>query len=1011
MINRNAKKTNLIIIFLLVALMSIVASLVLLCEKNKKVVIAEANLSLEIQSIYSLDETIALPEKTEVVVDGVKYTTIEGTLIAPDGMFYEANGAELSLNKVGRYFVRYYYIMDGKTLYVEKSFNVSVNNASVSSNSSSVQFSDLQYKFTEDGEVLQGLNVKVTDTDTFTYNKPIKLNENGLTNFVTVSHIALESTSRAYLYFRLTDCYDENNYIEFRVRLLENNENAPVHAAFSGGEFIGLTNNANTVTSGKYELIQIDDEVYAKQYDHMYPGKNYFRLFYDASTMRAYCTQWSPNAAPILINDFSNFDLYGQDSFKGFTNNEVYFSFYAKEFSGATCEMEFFGIGEDEGSELEISEYNETLAPEIIVDYQPTSGDMIYSTRNAKISLYDAIVYDVNYVSLSKEVYYNYGTPNQVAIPVENNLFTTRWLGEYTIVYRAKDAYGNIGIKEVPVVCVATRGDKMISIEAKGIADIEAAVGQEVQLPITENLSVTTINRDVSYKVEAKYLPDNVSVALNEDMIFVPMYSGEWNIVYTATDNVTTVEKVYNLFVEGKDTIIADGSPILPKYFIKNAEYSIENYYAYLFKNDNREKVLLKAKARFDGTGEYVDIEDAGISITGATSVSFQYVYDDNVVKTTSEYPIIDVGFKNEWNIGEYFQGDFTKTVGAKNASFESNKTSGMNTLEFIKELSFSFFNLQFSIPEGKRNFSELNITLTDYYDEHNSLVIRIKPNGAKLDFYVGTQVKQVTTVELADAILYYDAEKKSMIFGDVSIPIENPFKTDKCYFSISLCDLMGESTIAISKLNNQQTTTLRNDFSLPQIMAQADPGNKRLGEAVTVFSASATDILSPILQEKLTVVVKGPDENYVRSVDGVILGENTLANRNYDIKLDSIGRYTIQYICFDQNDRKAVYFAYYTVLDLEEPEINFAEKDFKSGDFVNTKIGVKHAFKLVECKDDMDETLPVVKIFVVDPFNVINMMEEENYTPTTKGLHKVIIRATDTAGNSSYIYYYLNVE
>lgn len=1011
MTNKKTKKINLITAFLLVGLISIVASLALLIEKDKKFVAAETTLSIEIPPTYGLDETITIPDQTEVVVDGVKYPTIEGMIITPDGTVYEANGTELSLNKLGKYCVRYYYVLDGETLYVEKNFNVSTDNAVVSSSSSSVQFGDLQYKFSQDGDILKGLNVKITDTDTFTYNKPIKLNENGLTNFVTVSHIALEATSRAYLYFRLTDCYDENNYIEFRVELQENNANAPVLTAFSGGTFIGLTNSANAIASGKYELIQINDEIYAKKYDHMYPGKNFFRLYYDASTMRTYSTQWSPNADPILVNDFSNFNLYGQDTFKGFTNNEVYFSFYAKEFSGATCEMEFFAIGEDEGSELEISEYNETIAPQIIVDYEPTHDDTIYATRNAKISLYDAVVYDVNYVSLSKEVYYKYGTPNEVAIPVENNSFTTRWLGEYTVVYRAKDAFGNVGIKEVPVVCVTAPKGEMISIEAQGITDIEATVGQEVQLPIAEKLSVTTINRDVNYKVEAKYPADNVSIALNADMVFVPMYSGEWDIVYTATDNVTTVEKVYKLSVAGKDGLIADGNPILPKYFIKGAKYSIEDYYAYSFTNDTRERVLLKVLVRFDGTGEYVSVDEASVEMIGSKSVSFQYIYNDDVVRTTGEYPIVDVGFRNEWNIGEYFQGDFIKTVGAKDTSFESNKTSGTNSLEFIKELSFSFFNLQFSIPEGKRNFSEFNITFTDYYDENNMLVVRIKPNGAKLDFSVGTHVKQVNTVNLADAILYYDAEKASMIFGEVSIPVKNPFKTDKCYLSISLCDLTGESAIVISKLNNQQTTTLRNDFSLPQIMAKAEAGNRGIGEIVTVFSASATDVLSPILSENITVTVKDPAGNYVQSIDGVNFVEGTPANKDYQIKLNSNGRYTVQYTCFDQNDRKAVYFAYYTVLDLVQPEITFAETNFKLGDIINLEIGTVHTFKAVECKDDVDDTLPVVKVFVMDPLNTMILVKEESYTPKTKGLYKVMIRATDAAGNTSYVYYYLNVE
>ncbi len=1015
---KRKKTVQWFVTLLTVCLIAVFVCIAVLLNPTKKSVAAEATLNVELKSSYAVEETIVLPTNAKISADGAEYDAVEGVLVCPNGTVYQANGTEVSLNERGTYTVRYYYEKEGKILSVEKFFNVVLQSATVSSSSSTLQFGDLQYKQTEDGEVLKGLNLKITDTDTFNYNKPIKLKEGGLTDLVTVSHIALEgATSRANLFFRLTDCYDENNYIEYELRLKEDNNNAPILTAFAGSEFIGLESSESAVTSGKYELIQIDDKTYAKQYPHVYPYSKltpynqYFKLYYDVATTRTYFWECRKDGeSPILINDFSSFALYGQDTFKGFTNNEVYFSFYAKNFSGAVCEMEFLTIGEEKGEGLAVEEYDEKTAPQIRVDYTPTYGEVVYATRNARLRLFDAIVYDVNLASVSKEAFYDYGTATEVRIPVENGEITTRWLGNYTIVYTARDTYGNVSTVQVPVVCVTVPNEEMISIDATGIQSVSAVVGREAQLPTKENTLISTVNRDVTYIVEARYPSEGVSILLKDDMRFTPMFAGEWEIVYTATDNVTTAEKTYTLNVAPTDGLIADGEPILPKYFIKDATYSIEDYYAYSFVGEKRERVALDVAVRFDGSGEYQAVDKTLVKITGAESVSIRYGYQGVVVRTTEEKKILDVGFKGSWNIAEYFQGDFTKEVKSKNSTFTSNVQSGTNTLEFIKEISFSYFNLEFSIPEGYGNFEELKLIFTDYYDSTNTLEVRFKQNGKKIDFYVGTQYQEITTVTFSDTLIKYDVSRSAMVCGEAIVPVAAPFQTDKCYLSISCCDIFGESAIALSKLNNQQTTTIRNDFSLPQIIAGAEAGNKLMGETVTVELPTATDVLSPILLKSVTVSVKDPNGNYMQSTDGVTLGEGTLANREYQVTLNAMGRYTVQYTVLDQSDKKATYLLYYSVLDLNAPEISL-KGELKTGDILNVAQGTAHTFLAVDCSDQEDASAPTIRRFICDPLNTVYMVSEDTFAPIMKGLHKVIIRATDASGNSSYVYYYINVQ
>ncbi len=1002
------KKLNSVLLFVCsILFVASILSLILFSNPTApQKVYAEATLKLEVQELYNIDAEVNFPASVKVAEGETEYDSIEGTLVYPDKIAYNT-GRDFILNQLGEYALRYYYKnAEAKVVYVEKVFNVVKNKGTVTSSSSQIEYKALTHTYAEESET--GLGIKLTDTDTFVYNNVINLKESGLTDIMTFTHIMPEDAGNTAtkLRLKLTDCYNEKIFIEYEITIYEHNRNSSMKASFCGGTFYGL-NASSTETS-----VCIDGVYYTTRYTQgpysNFDGK-YFTIFYDAETMRSYFQLMDGSSQPKMVGDFSCFDLYGSKTFAGFTTNEVILSMSASLFNAERYELEFYKIGEDVGEDLQAGAYKETTPPRIEVDYQSTYRNAIYAAFNSKIELFKAKAIDVNAATLTTEVYYNYGKENQLFVPIFDNAFTTRYFGEYTIVYKAVDVFGNESVVEIPVYCVTTPNNQMISIEIDDdISMMSVTVGEEVQLPQKDKVHVSSINLAATYTVKAVYEKENYEVLLGDDMKFVPLYAGEWKIVYIMTDNVTTVEEAFTLDIAAYDGIVGDGTPTMPKRFIKDAQYVLEEYWGYAFSGERREKVALEVSARFDGVGEYAQVENGIVKIVGSNSVSFQYTYNGDIIKTTQEYPIVDVGFNGDVKMSNYFLGNFSAVEDTNKIDFSSLTTSGENTLEFIKEISFTNFQFEFKQMEGKTNYDEVKIRLTDYYDENTFIDIRILLDGAKSRLIVG-DVAESFTMPTTNMLVVYDAASATIMLDKTKVAVENIFQTDKVYFSVTLVGMEGESGISIVTLNNQGIAQImRGDRVTPQLAVKTDLLIRRLGDEITLYMPDATDVLSPILPNDIKIQVFGPDGNFASNTEGVEL-DGVVLSKEMHIVLNLYGDYIITYSVTDQSKRTVEFHVSYKVLDLDPPEISFDK--IEQGAIINVKLGETHTFESVTYKDAAGGTEVSKLVYVYTPLNALCLQKTESFTPTEKGIYKVIVKVEDESFNSASVYYYLNVQ
>ena len=92
--------------------------------------------------------------------------------------------------------------------------------------------------------------------------------------------------------------------------------------------------------------------------------------------------------------------------------------------------------------------YADTVAPVIDIDAELTDETGVYAAINETYVIPTATATDVNLLGSKQvtdiSVYRGYGTDTRFDVPVTNGSFKIKYADIYTIVYRARDTFGNV---------------------------------------------------------------------------------------------------------------------------------------------------------------------------------------------------------------------------------------------------------------------------------------------------------------------------------------------------------------------------------------------------------------------------------------------------------------------------------------------------------------------------------------------------------------------------------------
>ena len=449
-----------------------------------------------------------------------------------------------------------------------------------------------------------------------------------------------------------------------------------------------------------------------------------FSIFYDEATKRVYIK----HVATKFITDLDDPALYPNKPFKGFTTGEVKISLSGMEYNSSSAK---YDIGFVKGvSNLGSKEIADTREPIINLENE---NNNFHIAVGEEFNLFDAEVIDYNYNGdLDKVVYYEYGTSSQIQVPVINNKFTPTKPGTYTVLYRARDTFGNESEKTLTLYAITTSTGHIVDFTVDEVNSAEA--GQVINLPAPR---VVTYNNDIQIKSYAVFEDGEVTDINTSTWALLLKKVGQYEIVYEYTDGILSYTHSYTLTSTASSNFYLE-EITFPKYIIKDASYSLDTA---------RVVKVLSKELTYDNPTVYIS-EDGGdfaksinpkdFATSASNTVQFKYVYDNKTLLVSEVIKVKDVNFKQQLNKQAYFElENMSTTATSSTLGLETNTSSGDASATFINSLNFSSFYLKFDLKASTFNAERFEIVLTDYMDENNTYVISIyeRSNGLFVNY------------------------------------------------------------------------------------------------------------------------------------------------------------------------------------------------------------------------------------------------------------------------------------
>lgn len=1016
--------------------------------------------------VTATDGYIVYPDGTASYVGNIVLSQLGNYSVS---YYFESNGKN--------------YVAKKNFSVTDKLYSLSTDNGSIVAVSAENQV-DKTYSSANDDVLLtkqDGLVVRLADKNVFNYGKSIDLadvGEDGLCDIISIdynlSHFALNpehqtasawkkyyptKQSATYCTIRLTDSYDPTNYIELfyyadfpvvgyphqynpEVNFLDLTYQANYRGVFTASApaqkrsgMIPWNSTMSEWDTGGFRKINVDGVDYGAYVDvifgtfaDQYLGQSLtkehvpFTWAYDYKTNNVYV---KAGEKVTLVTALSNSDLYGTDAFKGFSKGKVKVSVYMTDYiSDAQGRIDITSIGKDDGKTLVESFgksgfIDDVAVPEIAIDTELTDYTGIYAPLGSLFTLPKATVTGGDAKgSYVVSVYANYGTALQLDVPIVDGKFKVEKNIQYTVVYSAANEVGSVGQKLLKINPVQS-AEKAITLNTDfNLSQVNA--GETVILP---EFTCTTINKSDSIKINIKAVHEKETLLINaNDRSFVPGYAGEYKIVYQLSDNAFTVVEEFSITCVASNKVGFSGEVTMPKYFIKDAIYSLEKATAYSYLNGFPEPIAVKTYISFDG-GAFTEVKDVNtVKITGSTLAVVKYTCSqgsesEELISKTIEIVDVNYASRSSLKIKNYFKHDgFTikdfdiETNRKTDVKYDSKVQSGNNALEFINAIDLTKLDVQFKTTKDNAKYRSVRVILTDYYDLNNTFSVEMTDGSPYCLTSINGQNNARSALNFADdsvnkTVIYNNDVKKLTINGvSYNLDLTSYFTSNLCYVTIELVDIYGSASLIIDSINGQgfrQKYSNNNDTNGPIITFEDFSGEYAIGSVITVGAPIATDVLTPISKDKVALTAK-KDDKYVSSVNGVKLDYSCDPFGGYEIKLNENGRYIIAYTAVDGFGNETTITCYVVVVDNTAPSIKFVNYQdenvtAKVGDTIDLSVKVYDDYTA----DDKIVTSVLIQDMTAGAFYSIKDYKVKfNYV----GKFEVYVTAKDGAGNFSSV-------
>ena len=943
-------------------------------------------------SEYAYGYELHIPDYEVNGVDASEYS-----LLYPSGLLKD--GREHTLDEAGKYTVK--YVVNGavetESFIVQKPI---VNFA--------IEDSKAYYGVHEYAPNTKGLVVKVANGDKLQFNQIVDVSKMTKADslfkfFVTPNSIGQEDVSTIVV--RMTDIYDESNYVDVEIRNLSTTYGAwadrqtyyavrvgeqPAVSGTTVNDLFGWPTYQATTGIDPYGLSIGSNVPWACTFD--YANRDIW--------CSAYClydgSNGSANWNGIPLGDLDNPD-YLDVPWQGFTTGEVYISFYGISYQAPSMNLL---ITEVAGIDLTKASFLDEDAPVIEVDLGENESapegllNKGYKLFNATaIDAYDGVR------KVATNVYYNYNTRGQVSVYTKDGYFYPQTAGTYTIEYSATDTFGNKGVATVEVE-VQNQADGL-DFTINGATE-SALAGEMVSVA----KSVTVSNARGNYTVTGKASLNGEEYELT-NLAFRPLQAGSYTVNVTVTDYVETVNKTFTLIVNNNDTPVFIEGVVLPQYFLAGDKYSLPVLGAYDFSSGSAKNLATEIYVSQDD-GEAVLLNGV-LEVTGKQKVVVTYKAQGAKGNEELSYtvPVVEVstdtGYKVEKNFA-VIEGSVWVNV---TDSAVGLATTSDAKVRFVNPVQAEQLSTAFRWDTENNNFKKVNVYLTDTIDETISIKVTYYMQGENAYFAVndGLAAKvpaSASSIGTSTLVMNYKADtmqvyptltKKTTVTHTLSGEAFNGFPSNRVYLDFELVEVSGSAQLFVQSINNQSICYWDGDFVEPQIFAKRVSGDVAKDSLVTVYGGRAYDVFSNYVT--LSLKVTDPTSQAVTTIDGVVLNGNCDANRDYVIRVSSFGEYKIEFVAKDLNGNKKVLRYVFNVVDTVAPVVSLDTSDASAS--LNETVTVR------ECAVSDDVTAKdklVVYTFVMSPSEKMQTVQKGTFEAKERGTYVVYYYCYDEIGN-----------
>lgn len=950
--------------------------------------------SVNVEEVYEKGELMSVPEAT--FKKSGRWYQAEPVLHFPDGSAKKV-GDNVLLTQFGKYYLEYTATVGGKTYSMKKDFYAYLPKFELSSPDDEV------YYETDGVDGSQGEMVTLSSEQTLTINDYFDLSKATLAKPIFECVVIPSSMGTADFNTLQVDFIcksDETKYLRIIA-----NYSAENNCTYT---LAGVQNQTPSGYESYWNKLHIGDNWGAPYYGTFAGRTNSgynqvssdVKIWLDYSTKKVYA-----NVAKGFVIDLDDSQYFG-NLWTGFEDNEVFLRISASRYKG-TAPAKFLIL---RAGSIDLAEQNvfDTAAPEITVDYGGLDKDDLPSgIVGQRYKLFDATAGD--YLSgkcqVKTRVFARVNTTSEHEVDIENGYFIPNSAGKYAVTYTAEDKSGNVATETVYINVEASHAAPDMTLTG---ATTTALTGEEVKIADAEPKNCVG-----NAKIESRVTYGENEVEVKNGK-FRPLKAGDYTVYLTVTDYLgRTAEKSYVVSVSANSRAVFIDDIYLPRYLIAGSTYTFDGVYAYDYTaagNGNKVKATLVTEDK-NGTKEHADGKYAPAVNDHLDTAKVYFRATVNGKIATSEkfdIPVCVVGDGKNIDISKYFISN-SATIEKTSTGMRVTTLNEKAQVEFANYLLANGASIEFDVDAENNNFGKVNVYLTDVIDESRSIKITYeKSSETKSYFYVNGGTKYEIPASFygqgQNSFVYkYDNDRLTLNDGsnvtfDVTKNLDGSdftgFTSGKVRFTLEFEGVRGKSTVIISKLSGQNTTSVRADLIKPRIsLDELMAFRYQLNDVVELSTAVAMDVLDPNIENYYTVTGVGGE--IVKDVNGVELSHVAL-NEKHTVKLDKYGTYRVLFTAIDWNGKKEIDFGYIMeVVDLTPPAIALLETPettARAGD----KMKVVRAVAIDELDGELDIT-----VYVLLPDGTFAKYGTVVTEYTMTGKYTFWLYASDTSGNT----------